>query len=503
MTAHVTGSSAGSDISARLLRSARRADSPLTPNAEVDAWLERQRAECAAVVHRVPFADVRGWRFAEDTGNLRHDSGKFFSVEGVKVTTDDGTWVQPIIVQPEIGVLGLLVKEFDGVLHFLMQAKFEPGNVTVVQLSPTVQATRSNYTGVHRGASIPHLEHFLRDWSSGVLVDVLQSEQNAWFLHKRNRNMVVETTEPVEHDDRFRWLTLGQVWRLLHRDDVVNMDARTVLSCLPPVVTAARPDGTGRDGAGADGAGFDEVETDDFGAAVLASFRDHDRDPRGAGEVLSWLTDQRSRREFLQERVPLNRGANHGWRRGPDRIEHDSGRFFTVVGVDVRTGAREVASWCQPLIAPVGSGLLALLVRRTRGPVEVLVQAKLDAGSLNGVELAASVHCTPDNYRGLPPERSPLFLDAVLGADPGAIRYDVMQSEEGGRFLDASNRYVVVEVGEDFPSALPDSYRWLSLGRLCALLAHSNYLTVELRSLVACVQTLPHRDLAAPAGGGR
>ncbi|MFD7658898.1 NDP-hexose 2,3-dehydratase family protein [Actinosynnema sp. NPDC059797] len=494
MTAHGTGPSAGVDTGLRLLRSARRADSPLTPNADVDAWLERQRAECAAVVRRVPFAELRGWHFAEDTGNLGHDSGKFFTVEAVKVTADTDTWVQPIIVQPEIGVLGLLVKEFDGVLHFLMQAKFEPGNVTVVQLSPTVQATRSNYTGVHRGASIPHLEHFLRDGSSGVLVDVLQSEQNAWFLHKRNRNMVVETTAPVEHDDRFRWLTLGQIRRLLHRDDVVNMDARTVLSCLPVAEVAAAA-------ADPDGDGFD---TDDFGAAVLESFRE--RDPRGAAEVLSWVTDQRARREFLQARIPLNRGANHGWRRGPDRIEHDSGRFFTVVGVDVSTGSREVTSWCQPLIAPVGSGLLALLVRRTRGSLDVLVQARLDAGSLNGVELAASVHCTPDNYRGLPPEQVPPFLDAVLAADPAAIRYDVMQSEEGGRFLDASNRYVVVEVGDDFPTALPGSYRWLPLGQLCALLVHSNYLTVELRSLIACVQTLPHLAPAfpaTPAGGPR
>ncbi|MBY8854759.1 NDP-hexose 2,3-dehydratase family protein, partial [Saccharothrix sp. MB29] len=67
----------------------------------------------------------------------------------------------------------------------------------------------------------------------GVLVDVLQSEQNAWFLHKRNRNMVVETTAPVEHDDRFRWLTLGQIRRLLHRDDVVLTSTPTTVKNRP------------------------------------------------------------------------------------------------------------------------------------------------------------------------------------------------------------------------------------------------------------------------------
>src|SRR5262249_17485966 len=149
---------------------------------------------------RIPFADMVGWRFAPGTGNLVHDSGKFFSVEGLELTTDFGWtnhWAQPIINQPEIGILGILVKEFDGVLHCLMQAKMEPGNVTTLQLSPPVQATRSNYTRVHRGSSIPYLEYFVATRRSGVLVDALQSEQGAWFLHKRNRNMVVEVTDDI------------------------------------------------------------------------------------------------------------------------------------------------------------------------------------------------------------------------------------------------------------------------------------------------------------------
>ena len=42
---------------------------------------------------------------------------------------------QPIINQPEIGFLGFITKEFNGILHFLVQAKVEPGNVNNVQIS--------------------------------------------------------------------------------------------------------------------------------------------------------------------------------------------------------------------------------------------------------------------------------------------------------------------------------------------------------------------------------
>jgi oxidase EvaA len=105
-------------------------------------------------VNRIPFAELQKWYFDKDKGALRHESGRFFSIEGIKVQTNWGKineWEQPIINQPEVGYLGIITKEFDGVLYFLLQAKVEPGNVNNVQLSPTLQATRSNYSQVHSG----------------------------------------------------------------------------------------------------------------------------------------------------------------------------------------------------------------------------------------------------------------------------------------------------------------------------------------------------------------
>jgi len=168
---------------------------------------------------------------------------RFFSVEGLRVRTDRpwvSEWAQPIIVQPEIGVLGILVKRFDGVPHCLMQAKMEPGNINGLQMSPTVQATRSNYMKVHGGAATKYMEYFRPGSRRRVLFDGLQSEQGSWFLHKRNRNIVVETDDDVPLDEDFCWLTLDQIRRLLRLDHMVNMDSRTVLACVPPAL--ARPD---------------------------------------------------------------------------------------------------------------------------------------------------------------------------------------------------------------------------------------------------------------------
>src|SRR3954447_1896635 len=51
-------------------------------------------------VERIPFADLESWSFHPETGNLVHDTGRFFSVEGLHVTVGEGPfpeWQQPII----------------------------------------------------------------------------------------------------------------------------------------------------------------------------------------------------------------------------------------------------------------------------------------------------------------------------------------------------------------------------------------------------------------------
>lgn len=455
--------------------SAATEHSSVTPAAELADWLARRTVAGRARISRIPFAEATGWAFDVRSGNLAHASGRFFSVEGISVRTDRqwiSSWIQPIIVQAEIGILGILVKEFDGVLHCLMQTKMEPGNVNTVQLSPTVQATRSNYLGVHRGKHVDYLDYFTGARGGRVLVDVLQSEQGAWFLHKRNRNMVVETEEDVPVGDDYRWLTFGQIKQLLQRDNVVNMDSRTVISCVPAVGFEA-PDGDGT-----------------FAGSLLQSLAGNTSALHSGSDILSWLTEIRATRDLVQRRIPLNDTVQGGWYRDDVQIAHESGRYFKVVAVSVEASSREVSGWRQPLVEPNNPGLTAFLTKRVNGVLHVLMQARVDAGSLNGAELAPTVHCQPDNYAHYPERYRPSYLDYVLTVDPRRIRYDVMQSEEGGRFLHAQNRNVVIDVGDDIPVEAPYGYRWMTLNQLGVLLMHSNYLNVEARSLLACMRTL-------------
>ena len=111
-----------------------------------------------------------------------------------------------------------------------MQAKIEPGNLNNVQLSPTLQATKSNYTQVHKGKKPLYLEYFQNAKKNQILLDQLQSEQGARFLRKRNRNIIIQIEEDIEVYDDFIWLSLGQIKKLIMQDNLVNMDTRTVIS---------------------------------------------------------------------------------------------------------------------------------------------------------------------------------------------------------------------------------------------------------------------------------
>jgi len=445
-------------VSARIARSAAAVETAHAPLEDFWAWWKQSCADDDSAGRVIPFGELRSWSFDPGSGDLVHDTGRFFTIGGIRAHRPGAaveSWSQPIINQPEVGILGILAKEFDGVLHFLMQAKTEPGNCAGPQLSPTVQATRSNYTRVHKGSPVPYVDYFRNAERHRVLADVRQSEQGSWFYRKRNRNMVVEVTGDVEVLDGFRWMPLGQVHRLLGEVDLINMDARTVLACLP-------------------------FPFQDLDGGSTDGFRPADT------EVLSWITEARTRHELLTERVPLRDVT--GWRREADRITHDSGGFFDVMAIDFRSRGREVAAWTQPMVRPRYMGVSAFLVRRVDGVPQVLVSTRVEVGCADVLELGPTAQGTPENYDLLPAAARPPLLDELLAAPAERVLFDTVMSEEGGRFYHARNRYLVVEAGPDGGPADTPDLRWIPLTELEGLARHSFYVNVDARTLMVCLQ---------------
>jgi oxidase EvaA len=454
------------------LESALTAEGGVMSNTAVMAWFgERQQAH-RFVIEPIPFSAMDKWGFAPDTGNLVHESGKFFSIEGIHVRTNFGgekQWKQPVINQPEVGILGIIAKQFGGVLHFLMQVKMEPGNINMVQLSPTLQATRSNFTCVHQGKKPPYLEYFLNRGEHRTLVDALQSEQGGRFLKKRNRNIIIEVQGDVPVLPDYGWMTLGQIHKMMAQDNLVNMDSRTVIGCIPF----------------GGGAGVSIKGNDPFKQKVLESVLAENGALHSVEELISWFTEQKVRYELDVERIPLN--TVDEWEKTDSEIRHRKNDYFSVIACRVEAGSREVVSWTQPLVKTPEPGLVALIAKPINGLLHFLIQGKVEPGNFDIAEMAPTVQCTTGNYRRVLPAKRPPFLEYVLNARPEQVHFDVHLSEEGGRFYREANRNMIIEAGPDFPDEIPENYIWMTLHQIKELIRFNNYLNVEARCLVSCL----------------
>lgn len=457
-----------------LLRSLSTTGNLFNTTDEVVAWIERRNREVEVHVEKVPFTDLKGWHFDGKTGNLVHDSGKFFSIVGIDVRTNTGCenrWMQPIINQPEVGYLGIICKEFDGVLYFLLQAKIEPGNVNCVQLSPTLQATRSNYTQVHGGKKPAYLEYFQNAKPDQVVLDQLQSEQGARFLRKRNRNIIIRVDGDIKVGEDFRWLTLGQIKALLRRDNMINMDTRTVLSGLRL---------EGDVGNVSTSLAMDLFVSESEKAGVMT-----------LDEVLHRLSELKSRYELVVEKIPLKHVKD--WTVTPMEIVHKDRKYFRVLGVNVTIENREVAKWCQPIVQPLQEDLCVLFAKKINGVLHFLLQAKVECGNFDVVEFAPTIQCLTGDFRKARPEEIPSFVPEYLSGEiVERIIFDTKQSEEGGRFYHEQNRNVICLVNDRVPDVPAERFVWLTLGQIKEFLRFNNYLNIQVRSLISA---LPYSEI--------
>ena len=244
--------------------------------------------------------------------------------------------------------MGIITKEFNGVLYFLLQAKVEPGNVNNVQLSPTLQATKSNYTQVHKGTKPRYLEYFQNAKENEIILDQLQSEQGARFLRKRNRNIIIKIEDDIDVHEDFIWLTLGQIKKLIHKDNLINMDTRTVISGIPFEFS-----------------GDLETNLNDFEFGMLQSANENTHVKFSFDEIIQWITKLKCTYEILIEPISIFNILN--WEVTQNDIRHKENKYFKVIAAKVEISNREVKTWSQPLVEPLEEGIIAFVVKKING----------------------------------------------------------------------------------------------------------------------------------------
>ena len=220
-----------------------------------------------------------------------------------------------------------------------------------------------------------------------------------------------------------------------------------------------------------------------FGEALIASTLARNEGCQPIEAVLSWLTEIRARAEI--DCQPCALSSVPGWERDAHELRRHDGRYFRIFGVEVESDAREVPGWTQPMVQPVETGIAAFVTRRIGGLLHFLVQARMEPGVWNLIELAPTVQWLP----GVPTDedQAPYLLEEVVTGAAGVVRHRSTQCEEGGRFYRYATENIVLELDPADDRPTPPNYTWVTLGQLNTLIRYGNHVNIEARSVLACL----------------
>lgn len=215
---------------------------PVDNTAAIKLWYKRIVKNSNVKVKSIPLNKCKNWS-QKKNGSIIHSSGKFFKVEGIRVIKSfnrelNKTWDQPIITEPGYngGILGLIRKKIKNFPHYLINAKFEPGNYNLIQLSPTVQATFSNIKKAHGGRDVKFINFFKYPKKNHCQIIFKQwvSEEGGRLRNKRNLAMIVnyQGDKDLDISSDYKWVTLKQIKELILEDAIVNPHLRTLVSFI-------------------------------------------------------------------------------------------------------------------------------------------------------------------------------------------------------------------------------------------------------------------------------
>lgn len=433
-------------------------------------WIDKKNKEIHVSIERLSLSEMRDWYYDENCGRIVNHTHSFFDISGIKRYSSEKTInEQPIIVQSEIGYLGIIGKVIDGVMYFLMQAKIEPGNINKIQISPTIQATKSNFMCVHGGKSPKYIEYFSQKGKYEIIVDQIQSEQSSRFYGKRNRNMMIIIDDDIKVEDSHMWMTLGQVKQLMEFDNLVNMDTRSVISCIPLAL---------RD--------FTNKELKYLGTLFSSEALFNSLFLGKAGMeinmIYQYMNEIKMLDEYRVELIDLHMLKNWYYN---DNAYVSSNSDFNIIFCSIEIEGREVSKWQQPLFEAKTVLILGLIYSIFDGKINFLVHSISEIGCFDKIELGPTIQCTlnEDIHRD---DVQVLFFSKYKKNE--GIVFSGLFSEEGGRFYHEENRNVLMQIDKNEICVLPPGYFWADYQTLNILIQFNNCLNIQLRNLISILK---------------
>ncbi len=413
-------------------------------NKNFQKWFNSQKKLNRIRVKIKRLNDLENWNYGKKL--IFHSSLRFFKIIGIEVKSNFGgkNWDQPIIVQNEQGILGILKNK--KTKKYLLQAKVEPGNKNKLQLSPTVQATKSNYQRIHKGKKTPYLDFF----KDNKVKFISQSEQGYRYLFKFNKNSIVVIEKKIKVLKNFFWLSKEDLKYLIKRKSVLNMDTVSVFSS------------------------FIRKNTTDLPLKKMH-------------EINNWI---RQNDKIFKLKIKVKPLANLiNWKVTPENITHKNNKHFSVIGINTLCNKREITKWDQPIIKGKRIAFAGYLIKEFNKTEHYLCKYNKKPG-LKKSTLSCTVNTSDlDNFKtnnNLNSFEKKMIKDIFLNKKNKYKKiYDNILSDEGGRFFNCDIKYKALKLSNKKKVKIPSNYFWISQNQMIEMIKRKK-VDIEARLLFGC-----------------
>tara|TARA_B100000780_G_C21124067_1_gene455673 strand:- start:1662 stop:2918 length:1257 start_codon:yes stop_codon:yes gene_type:complete len=406
---------------------------------ELNKWINNQKIKNKMSISKINIMDILNWKI--DSKKIYNKNKSFFSIIPFKFTdSQKAVWFQPLIIQKEVGILGILKKRYRSLDYYLLQAKVEPGNINGIQLSPTVQATKSNYLRKHGGKKTNYLDFFIKKKNLNIVSNLKLSEQGSRYLDKSNKNILIDIKNTkIKKIQNFIWVTKKNLNYLLNKKNLLNMDTISVLSS--------------------------SIKKNNIDNPINKNLI-----------ILNNLTKFKKR--FTIKKKIISFGDLYNWKISKNKISDIKSKFFSIIFLKIKTNSREVSEWFQPIISDHYISFNGFLVRSINETMHYLLQYTLEPG-FTFPKYTSTVSIKNYNSKN---NNTKINFFNFFKKNNKIINF--INSDEGGRFYknETHNSICVLNPKENL--SLKKNFIWASHNQVINLI-NKNLLSIEARNLFA------------------
>ena len=412
-------------------------------NLKLLKWINFQKKTQFFKVKKKDLINLDQWNFNKN--EIYHKSKKFFKIIGIRIKSNfyKKNWDQPIILQNEIGILGI-IKNIK-TKKYLLQAKAEPGNINKVQISPTVQATKSNYSRIHGGKSIPYLKYFTKKNKYFSL----QTEQAFRYFNKKNSNIITFTSKNINLGNSFKWFSKNEIIYLLYKKNLINMDTLSVFSSF--------------------------IKKNKVDVPINS-------------EKSILKTKYLFNKKYFLKSSKINLSSLKKWNFSSKNIVHRTKKYFSIIGIKIESNKREVKEWYQPIIKGSKLAFAGFIIKEFNKTDHYLCRHILKPGSKLSTFTCTANTSNLSKYKNnidLTGFQKKIIYKYFINRRSN-ILYNNILSDEGGRFFHSQIRYMACKLKKNENINLPENYIWLSKNQIIKLIDKQK-IDIEARLLFGIV----------------